>query len=374
MPDYFIADDLSGALDAAAAFHRAGRRVRIALDSAAWAAAEDGEVVALTTETRNAAPASASATVARVLAAGRARGARLLFKKIDSTMRGPVAAELAAVAAAMPEARILFSPANPAVGRTVRGGLLRVRGVPVADTEFGRDPLSPVRDSSLRHLLGAAAAERVVIANAETEADLAAAVARMDAAGGPWLAVGSGALAQAVAKRGRAGPVGGVHAWPRVSSVAVLMVCGSAHDGNRVQAEQLRRERGVPLHEVRVAAGGSAAHAAATSVAAGGAATLLVEKARTEGGGALRAIAAAATEVIAAGGVRRVFITGGETAFAICGALKISALTFLEEIEPGVSVSGAETASGPMLLAVKPGGFGDEGTWVRVWDRMRQDR
>ena len=32
MNDYFIADDLSGALDAAAAFHRTGRVVRVPLD------------------------------------------------------------------------------------------------------------------------------------------------------------------------------------------------------------------------------------------------------------------------------------------------------------------------------------------------------
>ena len=81
MPDYFIADDLSGALDAAAAFHRAGRRVRIALDPAAWAAAGDGELVALTTETRNAAPASAAATVAHVLA-------ELADRKEPDAMRG----------------------------------------------------------------------------------------------------------------------------------------------------------------------------------------------------------------------------------------------------------------------------------------------
>src|SRR5262245_34515428 len=119
--DFFVADDLSGALDAAGAFHRAGRRVKIVLSLEAWRGeADPEEVVAVTTETRNARPAEAAAAVARAIEHGRARGGRLVYKKIDSTLRGPVAAELGALAAAMPEARILFAPANPAVGRTVR--------------------------------------------------------------------------------------------------------------------------------------------------------------------------------------------------------------------------------------------------------------
>ena len=128
MSDYFIADDLSGALDAAAAFHAAGWTVTVALSEAAWPAGGFGEIVAYTTETRNAAPAEAATRVARAIAQGRARGGRLLYKKIDSTLRGPVAAELAAMLRLLPGTRVLFAPANPAVGRTVRDGVLRVHG------------------------------------------------------------------------------------------------------------------------------------------------------------------------------------------------------------------------------------------------------
>src|SRR4051812_11931431 len=123
MGDYFIADDLSGALDAATAFHAAGRTVTVILALEAWDSVPANALVGLTTETRNASPEGAAKAVGEVLEAARRRGARLLYKKIDSTLRGPVAAELGALAAAMPEARILFSPANPAAGRTVRGGV-----------------------------------------------------------------------------------------------------------------------------------------------------------------------------------------------------------------------------------------------------------
>src|SRR5512141_1157412 len=74
MHDYFLADDLSGALDAAAAFHRAGRSVRVILSADAWREVCQGEVVGITTETRNAAPELAATAVRQVLAEAKQRG------------------------------------------------------------------------------------------------------------------------------------------------------------------------------------------------------------------------------------------------------------------------------------------------------------
>lgn len=368
MSDFFLADDLSGALDAAAAFHRAGQRVTIALSLEAWPAAAAGEVIGFTTETRNAAPAVAMEAVTRAIAHGRGRGGRLVYKKIDSTLRGPVAAELAALEAAMPETRILFTPANPAAGRTVEGGVLRVKGVPVAETNFARDPVTPVRESSIRALLGDSASARVAIADATTDADLAAAVGRVVAVAGAWVAVGSGALARPVAAARfptRAGA--GTVPLPALTG-PILFVCGSAHSGNRAQAELLAREHQVTMHEVSVAGAGGSAAAAVRELAGSGAAILMIQAARTESEAALDAISAAALHVIRQGKVRRIFATGGETAYALCRALGISTLSFCREIEPGLSLSRAETPTGPLLFAIKPGGFGDSSTWTKAWN------
>ena len=352
-----MADDLSGALDAGAAFFRAGRRVRTMLEGRlpeTWGS----EVVALTTETRNVSAETAGEKVREVLERARASGARLLFKKIDSTMRGPVAAELEALLTAMPEVNVLFSPANPAAGRTVRDGVLYVRGVPVSETEFARDPVWPVRASGLRELLGDAANARVTIADAETQEDLERAVAEMRKRGGDWVAVGSGALALAVAgKRIRK------EGMTLIPDGRVLMVCGSGHPLNRVQAERLRSERGVGGREVTLRGGGTAPP---SDVNEGG--VLMIEAARGESGAALRAIVGAAKEAIERERVRKVFVTGGETAFALCRELGVRELELSEEIEAGVCGCVAECAGEKLWVVVKPGGFGDEGTWVRVWD------
>ncbi len=371
MSDYFLADDLSGALDAAAAFHHAGRRVRVVLSPVDWTSRDPDEVIGVTTETRNAPAEVASATVLNAIAHGRAQGARLIYKKIDSTLRGPVAAELGAVAAAMPDARIFFAPANPAVGRTVCDGRLLVRGVPVAETEFARDPLSPVTQSELRAHVGDLNGERVVIPDTATEADLAASVARMDAHGPNWVPVGSGALARAVADRSAHSAVPRPAVTALVAAGPILLVCGSAHPLNRTQAEELQRQRGVPVCELRIEDIAGTVHAAVDTLRSSGSLSLVVGATRTDSAVALRAIAAVAAQVISRAKVPRLFVTGGESAFAICRALEISALDLLAEIEPGVCLAQAVARDRGRLLAVKPGGFGGTDTWVRVWDKLR---
>lgn len=371
MNDFFLADDLSGALDAAAAFHHAGRRVRVVLKPGAWDEAAPDEVVALTTETRNAAPEQAEALVAAALAAAAARGARLQYKKIDSTLRGAVAAELAAVQRALPGVRVLFAPANPRVGRTVRDGVLLVHGRPVAETEFGRDPACPLRTSTIREILGPAASAGVEIPDVGAEADLTAAVQRMQASGQPWIGVGSGALATAVAAALpspvalTAGPA------PDVPASPVLMIGGSAHPLNRGQVRRLCDAHGIATHEFSFADPTVAGRAAADTVRARGAAVLQVPAKRSTPAAALRAVVEAAAVAIEQAGVHRIFATGGETAYALCERLGIRTLAFVDAIEPGLALATGSSPAGPVLLAVKPGGFGDEHTWIHAWERLR---
>ncbi|HVU32661.1 MAG TPA: four-carbon acid sugar kinase family protein [Opitutaceae bacterium] len=377
MYDYFLADDLSGALDAGGAFLRAGRRVRISLRSGEVAAGSADEVLAITTETRNADPAAAAAVVSRVIDAHRAQGGRLVYKKIDSTLRGPVAAELEALMAALPDARVLFAPANPRVGRTVQDGVLRVRGIPVAETEFGRDPAWPLRDSRVRGILGATATPRVVVPDTVDPDDLLGAVQNMDAGPGPWVPVGSGALAVPIAARAApTAAASGETSLPAgdaspVPGSPVLLVGGSAHPLNRDQAEQLRQIEGAPIHELDFGDPTRAVTAAIADLSRVGTATLQVTARRTTAQTALRAITEAAVRVIETARVHRLFVTGGETAFAICERLGVDSLALLAELEPGLGLVRAQSTAGPLLLAIKPGGFGDPHTWIRACARLR---
>ena len=373
MSDYFLADDLSGALDAAAAFHRAGRVVRVPLDPADWVGNAPGEIIGLSTETRNLPPAAAAIAVAAAIARGRELGARLVYKKIDSTLRGPVAAELAAVLDALPETRLLFAPANPAVGRTVRDGVLLVHGRPVHETDFGRDPIWPVRESRLRALLAGLPESLIDIPDTTDATELERAVTDQMTRGGPWVAVGSGALARPVATKltsARTAPAV-EKAPPTPARGPVLFLGGSAHALNRRQAARLWSTRNVPLHEFNLADSVDTFTAkVATSLRDRKAASVLVAPARGDSVVIRDRLTAAATAALAATGTARVFATGGETARALCVALGVRVLRFDAELEPGLAAASGTGTAGPLMIAVKPGGFGDDDTWVRAADYL----
>ncbi|TDV49088.1 uncharacterized protein YgbK (DUF1537 family) [Pseudomonas graminis] len=125
-----IADDLSGAADCAIAFASAGHDTVVTLDAAHDTG--DASVVAIDTDTRRLTGAQAGQ---RTLAAYRSLLApgQKLYKKIDSTLRGNWAAEVAALQA---EAGLaIVAPAFPTTGRTTVDGQVLVNGHPLETTE-----------------------------------------------------------------------------------------------------------------------------------------------------------------------------------------------------------------------------------------------
>ena len=127
----------------------------VALNYAARTKNLDAEAIAFDADTRHQsldqAGAATALAVRQLCAAG---GVRVLYKKIDSTLRGNFAIEIAAarnasaglllchrpgnaVAPAPPLA--IVAPAFPATGRTTRYGRIFIRGVPLEETEVWRN-------------------------------------------------------------------------------------------------------------------------------------------------------------------------------------------------------------------------------------------
>src|ERR671932_2417042 len=119
-----IADDLTGAADAGVQLVRAGYRTAV-IFYGERALPDDLDALAFDTDSR-AMPAGFAAK--RVVETVRAvREARLVYKKLDSTLRGNVAAELAAAFGAAGRERAVVAPAFPAAGRNTVGGTQLVR-------------------------------------------------------------------------------------------------------------------------------------------------------------------------------------------------------------------------------------------------------
>jgi uncharacterized protein YgbK (DUF1537 family) len=125
-----IADDLSGAADCAIGFASVGLSTVVALNPLQDVG--DAQVVAVDTDTRRLSPQEAAERTAVAFEALIKPGQRL-YKKIDSTLRGNWAAEVAALQKFAGLA--IVSPAFPATGRTLRGGRVLVNGAPLESTD-----------------------------------------------------------------------------------------------------------------------------------------------------------------------------------------------------------------------------------------------
>ena len=263
-----IADDLTGSCDTAAQFCRYGMRVAMT-GASAPDPGPDLDLLVVNTASRGLAVERS-----RQVAAGSARwllrsGCRPVYKKIDSTLKGPWCQELAAVMAVVRPDLAIVAPAFPAWGRTNRGGRLLLDGRPPPPrpargagpsgidsgnllgrlrAEFGsqvellrRDLLRRAPAVIEKHIQTTRRkGHRVLLFNIESDSDLerlALAGRRLDEA---VLWVGSAGLARYLPLSWGRAPTRAVASGPQARGPA-LLICGSLNPVNKAQLEQLGR-------------------------------------------------------------------------------------------------------------------------------------
>ena len=195
-----IADDLTGACDGALPFLAMGP-VRVGI----WPHMPDGELGcnAISTESR---AESASVAYDRSRAAGAGLRCDLLYRKLDSLLRGNAVADLAGALAATGVLRCIVAPALPGEGRITARGVQRWPG--------GEEDLSA---------LFATLAGRVEVRDAASDADLDR-IASEVLARGDRLVAGTAGLAAALTREMGLGPP---PAAPSPACVRPLAVVGS---------------------------------------------------------------------------------------------------------------------------------------------------
>lgn len=155
-----VADDVTGATDAAVAFGRAGLRCAVYFGTPRPDAVDsrlDVAVIALKSRTIPAAEAVAqSLSAAKLL---REVGARQLFFKycstFDSTADGNIGPVLDALTELVQTDSVVNTPASPEHGRTTFNGYLFVDDVLLSESHMRNHPLTPMRDSALTRLMDA---------------------------------------------------------------------------------------------------------------------------------------------------------------------------------------------------------------------------
>ena len=126
-----IADDLTGACDAAVQFRRRGAKTKVALDwTEAGVEASECEVLAVSTDSRGLNQPETERRILAVAEQARYWVPEVIFKKVDSLWRGDQAAEIRACRAAFGCDSVVVTPAFPAMGRRVVNGQLLVDTLP----------------------------------------------------------------------------------------------------------------------------------------------------------------------------------------------------------------------------------------------------
>ncbi|MCP1630869.1 uncharacterized protein YgbK (DUF1537 family) [Citrobacter amalonaticus] len=148
-----IADDFTGSNDTGVQLAKKGARTEVML-TPTQKPSRRADVLVINTESRAIPAAQAARAVQQALApwCGGVT-APLVYKKIDSTFRGNVGAEVTAAMRAANRTLAVIAAAIPAAGRTTRDGLCLVNGTPLLETEFASDPKTPIISSRIAELV-----------------------------------------------------------------------------------------------------------------------------------------------------------------------------------------------------------------------------
>jgi 4-hydroxythreonine-4-phosphate dehydrogenase len=365
-------------------------------------------VLAIDADTRCLAPDEAGKSVAQLVrtfdaAAGPEGNPPLLFKKVDSTLRGNVAAELASAlqarrAGVPARVAVLFAPAFPAQGRTTVNGRQMIHGRPLEECESSRSKIAATLKKAslsiaaieLAHVRGAAhelesamlaAANEVdvLVCDAETEEDLRSIASAAMVLDQRTVWAGSAGLARHIPEAiGLTGSSASFRKGARELHAPgpALFVVGSPARASREQAHALAAApllASFTLSPAAILRGERSpdwqknAALVMERIALREDVLVQFDSTGSFSGEQGRPLARSLARMIApcADRVGTLVVTGGETARAILDEWGIQPLQLLGEVEPGLPYLLAECANRDVLILTKAGGFGAPDTLLR---------
>ena len=403
-----IADDLSGAADCAIACAGSGLSAVVTFGDLQEEVAT--EVLSIDADTRNLEPDLAAQQTATLFHRHAAAENLLLFKKLDSTLRGNVGAEMAALlelrrGMSSSNRRIVavMAPAFPAGGRTTVEGQQLVHGKPLHESETwrhldascpshiptmlrmaGMQPatlaLDLVRSSAiaLRQAMEQLAENAdVLICDAETDDDLRAIATASMVLGRETLWSGSAGLAYHLPF---AAGLSGTAPCPTslLATGPTLIVVGSLSSVSREQVNVLASSSSVTVlalpTNVLLAGAQSPewpehARALRTTLQRKQDIAVVIEADDQIDTAKGRALSSALGAMMAplVESIGAVVVTGGETARSVLQSWGINGLRMIGELEPGLPLSVTENWNKRLPVLTKAGAFGNPQTLLHCW-------
>lgn len=392
-----IADDLSGGADSGVQFARPGRPSLLLLNpDYRLDDAKQYSARVLDTESRS---LSAQAAAVRVTSCCPPEPeAQYIYKKIDSTLRGNIGAELEALMGLYGIRRTLICPAYPEQGRQLVGGRLHIASRPMEirtgaqqeklphtnhlpsllrsqtslpvvelDRPAGEHPLQDLLSQIEQH------PEGIFALDASDDADLSVIARAGLELGSRCLLCGSAGLAAQFSRLLNPEPPS--LTTPPINCRKILLVAGSRQEVTSMQIEQLLRN--LPAHVVPLTAGEDRRVRLASPletftsdlVVLSSASLPYLEGSEDHVAGDLAQIAG---QIIHQHGMEGIVLTGGATALAVCQELGAGALEIGHQALPGVPLGRIlDGECQGIWVVTKAGGFGSPLALVRIVEFMR---
>lgn len=363
-----LADDLTGALECGCLYGATGADCLVSI----WPGTElRPRVLVFDIESRHLSPSVAARRVFEAAAGN----VRQIYLKTDSTLRGPIAAQIEALMQARPGQPLIYAPAYPRLGRTVRSGHLFVNGQPLAQSAFAQDRLEPSSTNSVVNLIQSQCSAEVL-----SVADAKQLRSRLKRARDPVIYVCDGETEQDIEDISRA--VLDAYAFGLCAGPAAFL---AALVGPAARQDYPRANTGLIVN-------GSLHPASLQQVAAAEAAGFRVGR-LTAGipidepwpilatapdelyeGGVSRQMGDLVSRMLAEQPFESLIIFGGDTAYAVMAALGVTTIRPVLEILPGIALSRMETMDRELLLVSKAGGFGGPETITQIRDALNPNR
>ncbi|MCY8516768.1 four-carbon acid sugar kinase family protein [Bacillus atrophaeus] len=411
-----IADDLTGASDCGGQLVHYGIPVSVKIDPNFTENSVNGAIV-LNTDSRSLPAAKAKMIVKTISEHVSRHDFDVIYKKIDSTMRGNIGAELNAMYDVFKPDFVMIAPGYPENGRQVINGIHYVNGTKLHETEAARDPKTPVAESDIHKLIEKQTGRKsghltyediqkgsgyvhkklagfrqngisYVTADSVHRSDMEAIVRMLADMPFSVIWAGSAGLMNALPKAFNLEAKNARQSVPSIKE-PIMFVAGSISRAGRKQLHTLLASglaEKIEMRSDRVIAGGVMKRNEFTRLKAAAVEALRASKnialfssdnpdETRESGRRLgltplqtsdrvsHALGELAGELIQHLAVKRLFLTGGDTAYQVLHQLNVAEFRLLDEVEPGIPLG---IANPDVFIVTKAGNFGSESAMVKA--------
>ncbi|TWI85157.1 uncharacterized protein YgbK (DUF1537 family) [Lacibacter cauensis] len=358
-----IADDFTGAAELAGISLRYGLNVELCTADVAVTSAD---VLIVSTDSRSLNKTAALEKTAEAIKQVLQLNPSLVYKKIDSVLRGYVLDELKVQMQLMQKSKAFILPANPFLNRTISNGTYYVQGTPISETGFANDPEFPVSSSFVKQILNDEVevlqhndqlpATGFIVGEATTDADVQAWAAKMN---DEFVLAGAGDFYTALLEqRFELKQQEGFQL-----KQPFLYVCGTAYENSVNYIKEVSERSEVVLYVGKEISTNDGAvteewwQQCRNVLAKEQKAIIAVKKEELpENASALTLrnnMAKLVAQVVEEQQIKELFLEGGSTATAILNELNIKKLSPLQELTRGV----VRMKTNNLYITVKPGSY-----------------